>query len=87
MLFSLFVPFVPFVSFVVNALFRVLRDEKNITKMSMNDLIQSVSNPFIETFATGLSSRGNLGMNAGRNAQGQEGAIQFSTVSPFILEK
>jgi hypothetical protein len=39
--------------------------------MSMNDLIQSVSNPFVEAFAAGLSSRGNLGMNAGRNAQGQ----------------
>ena len=38
----------------------------------MNDLIQGVSNPFIEAFAAGLSSRGNLSMNAGRNAQGQQ---------------
>jgi len=38
--------------------------------MSMNDLIQGVSNPFIAAFAADLS-RGNLGMSAGRNTQGQ----------------
>ena len=43
----------------------------------MNNLIQGVSNPFVEAFAAGLICGGNCGMNTGRNAQGQRAGVRF----------
>jgi len=43
----------------------------------MGGLIQHISNPFIEAFTAGLGCRGDSGVNAGWNAQGQLAGVWF----------